>query len=438
MSSLSLRPFLCGLMLFGLPTLVFAQFNPLDFDSTSTGPWSDIEATTLVVPQIADGSFTLDGVPSPSEYGGFGGVNVTPGVNAWSLDFPGDRTWDDAEDSSFTFFLAHDTNYFYVGVNALDDVVNSDDENGAFWKDDSIEIVTDVWNDNYDNNTDNSNDPYGGHFYANYEGRFSAWNEEAGEIDGTRFSSAVTDWTWGPEATEEFDVAGFGEETETGWNMELRFHKRLFEDPEAEIKLVEGTRMGFNIGMDDDDKTGPGTNGNGARTQDLELQYFWANRERFFGWNEMTDDGFHEPEDIASSFEALGNGTIEDDQFLSLDHDWGINGAGRLSHAGTGEIVFGGLAEPSCDPNTGGDIDGDGMVAFADFLVLSTNFGMAADGPSEGDIDCNGQVEFADFLVLSNNFGTAVATSAVPEPSGWCLVSLLLLGLSCARQKRFA
>ncbi len=52
-----------------------------------------------------------------------------------------------------------------------------------------------------------------------------------------------------------------------------------------------------------------------------------------------------------------------------------------------------------------GDLDGDGEVAFADFLVLSNNFGKDVDGYSEGDIDLSGSVGFADFLTLSNNFG---------------------------------
>jgi len=53
-----------------------------------------------------------------------------------------------------------------------------------------------------------------------------------------------------------------------------------------------------------------------------------------------------------------------------------------------------------------GDIDGDGRVAFADFLVLSQNFGLATpNGDSDGDLDQSGIVDFADFLLLSQNFG---------------------------------
>ena len=177
--------------------------------------------------------------------------------------------------------------------------------------------------------------------------------------------------------------------------------------------------------------------GNGARTQDLELQYFWANRERFFGWNADVDDGFFTEEEVAESFERLGNGTIDDDEFLSLDHDWGVNGAGRLSHGGAGEIVFGGLSEPACNPNTGGDMDQNGSVEFADFLVLSTNFGQAVASHAEGDIDCNGQVEFADFLILSTNFGGTGQANAVPEPASNAITLITaVFGIMWLRRRR--
>ena len=439
------------------------EFDPIALDPTEEGPWSDIALTTVVVPQVVDGSIKLDGKPGTAEYGGFEGTSVIPGTNAWNLNWPPDRSWDDADDSSFTFYLAHDTDFLYVGVDVKDDVVTSDDPNNMFWRDDAIEIVTDVWNDNYDNNTDNSNDAYGGHIYANYEGRFSAWNEETEAIDGGRWSSAVDDWTY----AEDGDIWGFGEATETGWNMELRMHKRLFEDPDAEIKLVEGARMGFNIGLDDDDKRGTGPDGNMAREQDLELQYFWANRLRYIGWNADVNDGFYSDEEIAQSFEALGNGTVEDDELLSLDHDWAIDGAGRLSHGGAGEIIFGGLAEVqpaagdcngdgvvdasdlSCACSSGtiddvlaatglprGDLDGDGSVGFLDFLGLANNFGTEGDYTS-GDIDCSGDVGFLDFLALANQFGaTAAEAASVPEPSSLTLLMLGLLAISKRRKNR--
>ncbi len=313
----ALKGILCTLL--ASPSILTAQV--LDFDPTSEGPWSDIEKTTLTVPLVANGSVSVDGTPNPSEYGGFEGVNVTPGENAWILDFPGDRAWDNAEDSSFTYWLAHDEDNFYIGVDVKDDIVNSDDPNAAFWKDDSIEIVVDALNDRYDNNTDNSNDPYGGHCYFNYEGRFSVWDDDAGARTDGRWSTAV-DFTY----AEDGDVWGVGGEVEGGWQLEVRFSKSLFEDPDAGNKLQDGYKMGFNIALDDDDKFGPGTNGSGDRSQDLELQYFWANRLRLLGWTADEALDFSEQE--------IADGVHE------LFYDLGINSAGRLSHGGTGEIIF--------------------------------------------------------------------------------------------------
>jgi hypothetical protein len=275
-----------------------------------------------MVPKVANGSVNLDGTVTPAEYGGSTGTTVTPGVNAWILDFPGDRAWDGPADSSFTFHLAHDDEYFYVGVNVKDDVVNSDDPNGSFWKDDSIEIVVDALNDRLDNNTDASNDTVGGHSYVNFQGRFSAWDETANAIGSQTWASGVP-WTYGPTG----DVFGSGKAVPGGWAMEVRFKKRLFEDPTAKNRLRNGYRMGFNIGLDDDDKHGQGTNGDKSRAEDLEIQYFWANRERYIGYNAEYVEALS-PEDRASKAHFAN---------LTL----GVDSAGRLSHGGTGEILFG-------------------------------------------------------------------------------------------------
>jgi hypothetical protein len=310
------------------PFFVFApcagltqEFDVTTQDPTAAGPWSQNAATTLTVPKVPNGSVKLDGTVGAAEYGGAAGVNVTPGVNAWILDWPEDRAWTDAADSSFDFWLAHDDDHFYVGVRVKDDVVNSDDPNGSFWKDDAIEIVVDALYDRFDNNTDNAQDPVGGHCYVNYQGRFSAWNEETGQIGSQTWATGVP-WKYGPSE----DIHGVGRAVAGGWEMEVRFRKRLLEDATAGNRLRNGYRMGFNIGLDDDDKQGPGANGNAARTQDLELQYFWANRSRRKGLNAELLAGLSEEEKRTRNY------------LVALEQ--GIDSAGRLAHGGSGEVFF--------------------------------------------------------------------------------------------------
>ncbi len=319
-----------------LPTLAQTQeYDITTDDPTAAGVWSDPDQTFLMVPKVANGSITADGAVTSAEYGGFTGVNVTPGNpdgtkgSAWILNFAVPLSWDGKADNSFTYYLAHDDNYFYVGVDTHDDVVNSDDSNGSFWKDDAIEIVVDALNDRFDNNTDNSNDPIGGHCYVNYLGKFSGWDDVAGTKNTSKTWASAVDWTYGQTG----EIFGLGKKITGGWQMEVRFKKNLFESPTAGNKLSNGYVMGFNIGMDDDDgKIEP------AETGTLSVQYFWANRARYKG----VDAAYLEtltPEEknrqvwrVPATAEPPG--TLE-------DHPLGIDGAGRLSHAGTGEIIFG-------------------------------------------------------------------------------------------------
>ena len=119
-----------------------------------------------------------------------------------------------------------------------------------------------------------------------------------------------------------------------------------------------------------------------------------------------------------------------------------VNLADTGPHTGTVEYDDGVITSFDggnlCDPNTQGDLDGNGRVEFADFLAMSANFGGAVASHTGGDIDCNGSVEFADFLVLSTNFGQSVgAAQAVPEPSaGGLLLFSSMLMLFGVRKKR--
>lgn len=71
-----------------------------------------------------------------------------------------------------------------------------------------------------------------------------------------------------------------------------------------------------------------------------------------------------------------------------------------------------------------GDFNGDSAVDFADFLIMSANYGQDASYAG-GDLDLANGIDFADFLTLSSNFGQPSRNiAAVPEPS---CVSLLFI-----------
>jgi len=62
-----------------------------------------------------------------------------------------------------------------------------------------------------------------------------------------------------------------------------------------------------------------------------------------------------------------------------------------------------------------GDVDGNGEVSFADFLVLYENYGLSVDDLTylEGDLNLDGTIDLGDFGMHSINFGTG---SFEPDP----------------------
>ena len=83
-----------------------------------------------------------------------------------------------------------------------------------------------------------------------------------------------------------------------------------------------------------------------------------------------------------------------------------------------------------------GDLDGVDGVAFADFLILSGNFGKSEGSYAEGNIDLEGGIEFADFLILSGNFGqTTAGAASVPEPNAATLSFIAMLAIGCLRRR---
>ena len=98
------------------------------------------------------------------------------------------------------------------------------------------------------------------------------------------------------------------------------------------------------------------------------------------------------------------------------------------------------LVSAGCEPTNTllWDFDGNEVVEFADFLVLSNNFGSAVDQYDQGDADCNGEVNFSDFLQLSENFGLSLAAAGsqpVPEPTSRFLLTLPAILLMCGRKR---
>ena len=82
-----------------------------------------------------------------------------------------------------------------------------------------------------------------------------------------------------------------------------------------------------------------------------------------------------------------------------------------------------------------GDLDGDGEVAFADFLVLSANFGKELPSYVDGNINLQGGIAFEDFLLLANNFGEASRDVAnAPDPTGGFAIWLGALSVTAWRR----
>ncbi|MEO8427226.1 MAG: sugar-binding protein, partial [Verrucomicrobiota bacterium] len=389
------------------PRLASAQpYDITTFDPTLAGSWSDLGTTTLMVPKVTNGSVKLDGAVSDLEYGGFKGVTVTPGDpaaggNAWILNFPGDRVWDGTNDSSFTYWLAHDDDYFYIGVNANDDVVNSDDPNDTFWQDDAIEIQVDALHTQFD--SPSSGTPVGGHSYVNYQGRFSAWDDTTGKTNSFIWAPAVN-WKYG----ETNDVFGFGKAVAGGWQMEVRFKKRMFEDATAGNKLKNGYLMGFNIGMDDDDKHGKGTNGDQTRAEDLEVQYWWADRQRYTGYNADYLATLTPEEKAAQIWRA-----DTDNHPLALDPSGHAQG-------GNGEIIFGYDADLKSTgkilfvcANAVSPVSADaGLIALLRAKGYTVTV-FASGGPPD---DLRAAAVGQDVALLSESIGSATVLEPIGDP----------------------
>lgn len=136
---------------------------------------------------------------------------------------------------------------------------------------------------------------------------------------------------------------------------------------------------------------------------------------------------------VLGDFDADGLLTAADINLLAAafgqsDPVFDLDGSGTVNqedHQQWVEGVFGTFL---------GDADLNRRVEFADFLLLSGNFGQDG-GWAEGDFDGNGTVEFADFLSLSGSFGRSAEVASVPEPET-CLPCVFILGAMLIRRHK--
>lgn len=295
-------------VLLALPFMASAQTDKiLNFDYEADGPWNDPEITDMEVPKVPNGAVVLDGQVSAAEYGGFESIDIIPAESGWPLNWPPEREWDGPEDSSFKFYMAHDEEYIYLGVDVMDDVLSQDAaEPTQFWQDDAIEIV--ILPDNLtppdtmgaSRGLNGETFEWGAHTYFTYNEKMRGITDDGEDTLGQSWSAS--DWTFGPDG----EITSKGAETDTGWMLEVRMAKELFQgtdiplpwyDKEGETYDIdlETYPISFAIGVDDDDAKYADRTG-------FELQYWWPVTEML-----STDLGNFNNEKFAWSSEEIAN-----------------------------------------------------------------------------------------------------------------------------------
>jgi hypothetical protein len=84
-----------------------------------------------------------------------------------------------------------------------------------------------------------------------------------------------------------------------------------------------------------------------------------------------------------------------------------------------------------------GDINGDGTVNFADFVILSNNYGTASgQGGGVGELNGDGTVNFGDFVILSNNYGATAGLLAGAD-AGVTTAAALVTDAAPSKKKRW-
>ncbi len=321
------------------PILVSAQTDQiLNFDYSADGPWNAEENVNMTAPKVPNGSIQLDGSVSADEYGGFESIDVIPAETAWPLNWPPVREWDGPDDSSFVYYLAHDDDNFYIGVDVKDDVLSQDAaEATQFWQDDAIEVVIipghiippDTWGINIGVN--GTTFDYGAHTYFTFNEKMRGIEEDGTDLLGQSFQAS--DWTFGPDG----DITSAGSETDEGWMLEVKISKALMQGKEVEFPWFDQAGefhqvdlnediISFAIGVDDDDAKLPDNTG-------FELQYWMPVKDHL--------DGFNMDEALTWSSEEIANGEHVD--------FYGVTNGSRLDGGSLGKLTLSQEVTPVSD-----------------------------------------------------------------------------------------
>ena len=203
---------------------------------------------------------TIDGQVNDDEYAGAEVVLVNRFTGIYNIP-SGDDDWEEG-DHEFTYQVVHDQDAVYVGVKVIDDEIvhdsaEADSEDGQTWQDDSIEIFFDP---------DDSNDS--GRGGKNYEGQYVM------TANGARRDNEANNPTFG----QQDDWFAVARKTADGYSVEFKVSKSALLDPE------DGTMMGFNVALNDDD---------GANRK---AQLNWSGRPHSeFTYGHLTLEGEPEP-----------------------------------------------------------------------------------------------------------------------------------------------
>ncbi len=254
--------------------------NDCDTDGTRQVIWcgtAHTEATygnlylgpkSYTAPKVTT-SPTIDSVINASEYANASTISVDNHTGYYDLE-SGDDTWENG-DNAYEAWVVHDENAIYVAVDVTDDVIVTDtasegSEDGSTWEDDAVEIFFDA---NNDKNTTYTNSSLTDH--PAFEGQYvitpnNAWRDnEAGN----------------PLYGESDDWYALTTQTGAGYRAEFKITKSALLDP------VDGTIMGFTIGLDDDDGSG------------RKLQLLWQGRAHYepsYGSLTLSSEGTAVPE----------------------------------------------------------------------------------------------------------------------------------------------